>query len=125
MPTQTPSVPVHLPVAPYVPVAAKKQRYFSRGKQTFGCMVKGGDSHKQLRLHAHAEITVMRFADDDFARVEQRLATGHHFSTSELACTAQELRDIALRLLDAAHDLEVNPAANLLATLAMDEGGAQ
>jgi hypothetical protein len=125
MPTQTPSEAVHLPVDPHTPESYKQLRYFSRGTGTNGYRVQGGGTNEEMRKHpASADIKVIRFADEDYVRVEQRLITCNHSSTSQLACTAQDLRAIALRLLDAAHDLEANPAANLMATLAMAEGGA-
>ena len=58
----------------------------------------------------------MRFVDAEVAKVELEIALCGHTSTTIIACSAQELRAIALRLLDAAHDIEANPAAKLMAT---------
>ena len=108
----------HLPIAPYVPESHAHQRYFSRGEGTKGLRVQGGSTHKEA--HGSAYFTVMRFADKDAADVELQLTTAGQSSTTVVACSAQELRAIALRLLDAAHDIEANPAAKLMAQEAME-----
>jgi hypothetical protein len=62
-----------------------------------------------------AELTVIRFADANVAKIELHIGVRGHTSTTVMTCTAEDLRAIALRLLDAAHDIETNPAAKLMA----------
>ena len=100
----------HLPIAPYVPESHTGQRYFSRGEGSGGLDLLG--------LHGRgesAELTVIRFADADVAKIELHIDVRGHTSTTTISCTAKDLRAIALRLLDASHDIETNPAAKLMA----------
>jgi hypothetical protein len=60
-------------------------------------------------------LTVIRFADADVAKIELHIDVRGHTSTTTISCTAKDLRAIALRLLDASHDIETNPAAKLMA----------
>jgi hypothetical protein len=62
-----------------------------------------------------ARLTVMRFEDADVAKVELEIAVCGHTSTTIIACSAQELRAIAMHLLDAAYDLDTHPSAKLMA----------
>jgi hypothetical protein len=104
----------HLPIAPYVPESHTGQRYFSRGEGSNGVDLIGLHGRGQS-----ARLTVIRFVDADVAKIELHIGVRGHTSTTTMACTAVDLRAIALRLLDAAHDIEANPAAKLMAAADM------
>lgn len=97
---------VHQPHAPWVPEEAqhKEQRSFSRGHENRGVHLADHD----------ASVRVFRWADSDHARLI--IETRSKCSTTETMarCTAAELREIAARLLDAAHDLDTYPASVLM-----------
>lgn len=97
---------VHQPRAPWVPEEAKyqHQRSFTHG-----------DENLAVRLADYTtSVKVFRWADVDYVRLI--LATNNKYNTTETVVhlTAEELREIAARLLDAAHDLETLPARVLM-----------
>ena len=98
------------PIAPHIAPDHPDQRYFSRGqKNSLSFSVKG--ALDQLKEHKTSiEVTVMRFKNYKFATLELEALASAYFASLNVACTANELREIAYRLLDAAHDLETHPA---------------
>jgi len=106
IPTAQPKPFVHLPHAPYVPEEDpyKEQRSFSRG-----------DENRGLRLADYnTSVRVFRWAEADCARLIVETHSKCITSETVVHCTATELREIAARLLDAAHDLDVFPASVLM-----------
>ncbi|WP_310614115.1 hypothetical protein [Limnohabitans sp.] len=109
---------VHIPFPPYIPPEAKyaDQRYFSRN----------GEPHRKLQIEisldafgvSHsAEADVYRNACKDTAELRLTNHTTHCRFESMVSLGPAELRELASRLLDAAHDLEINPAKKLVAEL--------
>lgn len=109
MPTTQPFI--HTPRAAEVrPIqGSTTQRYFCDAD---------GERDVILRSATHdriAEFGVMRFADRDVADVEAEVRNGSGYASILARLGPIELRDLAQRLLDAAHDIETNPAADLVA----------
>jgi hypothetical protein len=113
-------VPAYAPVAPFVPddAAHSDQRYYTRGGTTESVRLASG-KNKLLLSHGRSlsdvRASVFRNAEDDTAEVRIEINTNWNQSESRIQASASELREIAYRMLDAAHDLEVNPAAKLRA----------
>jgi hypothetical protein len=106
----------HTPRAPWSPEdsTCAYQRYFiSESDGPLNYEARG--AQKNATVHTEATIRVYRASMRDHAEVAMRLMLGRH--DAQLAChfTAPELREIAQRLLDAAHDIETHPAAVLMA----------
>jgi hypothetical protein len=66
------------------------------------------------------EVKVMRYAETDNARLSIEIGL---FTSAciDVRLRPNELRELAARLLDAAHDIEANPAAKLIAAMAAEE----
>lgn len=68
----------------------------------------------------HTELEVFRYGDSDLAEVI--VTIGYHTgATIRAELNADELRDLAARLIDAAHDIETFPATVLARA---EQGGA-
>jgi hypothetical protein len=111
---------IHQPVAPYVPLESEycTQRSFSRGNVNRGVDLssakkKDGWGDRPTSPTSFAEVSVFRWADVDAAELRLSVNLGRSENNATVECTAAELREIAARLLDAAHDLEVNPSDKL------------
>lgn len=108
---------VHQPIAPWVPeeAAHNKQRSFSRGHENrsveLDCARKPNDWGM---VTASAEVNVFRWADANTAELSLRVGANRSDCTATVMCNAVELREIAARLLDAAHDLEAFPSNVLM-----------
>lgn len=106
----------HTPRAPWSPDDSKcaYQRYF-KSESNGSLSYEARGAQNKATVHTEATIRVYRASMRDHAEVEMRLMLGRH--DAQLAChfTAPELREIAQRLLDAAHDIETHPAAALMA----------
>ena len=104
--TSNPAPPAfaHQPVAPWVPKNAEhcNQRYFSRGDGCSSLIFEG------------VTLQALRWADKDEAIISLRVDVGGSCARVDAHCTAAELREIAARLLDAAHDLDTLPARVLM-----------
>lgn len=106
----------HEPRSPEIDPQYPAQRYFCRGAPSYGTDVgEAPDSDSPHKLRAHVRTTVYRNARDDTAELALRVACQVGDSTTYANLTAPELRDLAARLVDAAHDLELWPAARLAA----------
>lgn len=92
----------HEPRAPEVPAEAahRAQRYFT-----------GSDTERWVA----DTVRVMRFAHDQSAQVEMRTRYGKSRAELIAYLTADELREFAARLIDAAHDLDTHAAEELAA----------
>lgn len=113
---QTPYSYTHIPQAPDVPStpAHADQRYFkglTNRREVYA-------SGKHIAALRGTEVDVYRHGPDDSAQLTIQV----EHPAGKSVCTAYlkpaELRDLAQRLLDAAHDIEANPAAKLRAAQA-------
>jgi hypothetical protein len=93
---------IHQPHAPRVPAEAEycQQRNFSRDT---------GELHLAI-ADSHSHVRVFRWGHADHVELTIRTSTKHTHTDTTTDCTAAELREIASRLLDAAHDLDHFPA---------------
>lgn len=69
---------------------------------------------------SHARLSVFRSGGEDAAELEFAMGLGTQIRL-EVCMTPNELRELAARLLDAAHDIEANPAAKLMEPMAAEE----
>ena len=97
-------LPPHVPAAPH-----HNQRYFNRDDSTR----RSSSIRPPRSAVGQGEIKVWRYAEDDKANLCIEVRVGQLSSEICVDLTAQELRNLADRLLDAAHDLESNPASSL------------
>ena len=86
-------------------------------QRRYGPNAYSGTRATQLRSEVSPATTVYRNAEDDLAEITLRIGLSHSAEIS-IQYTPAQLRELAGRLLDAAADIEANPAAKLL------EGGA-
>jgi hypothetical protein len=116
-PPAKPQPPAYTVMAPYVPEQAiyRDQRTFSRGNENRSLSLSTAKKTNEYDyISTSSEVSVMRWADKDVAQLTSSLSINRSDCQITLHCTAAELRDIAYRLLDAAHDLEDNPSRALL-----------
>lgn len=112
---------VHYPMGPKVPseTGHKHHRYFNRGHLGLSLGLYGGTADEVGGYQSETLCVVYRHAKADYADLDLKIRGRRHDCRLSASCTAQELREIAMRLLDAAHDLDINQASKLVA-----EGGA-
>ncbi len=89
----------YMPVAPSIPDEAPLQRYFTHGL--------GRKLKLAFTPDVWQEIYLMRFADCAEAELKIRLYGFGSCSETSIKLSATQCRDLASRLLDAAHDIEV------------------
>ena len=101
----------HVPCAADVPSDPRHtaQRYFNG----LGGNRKVHASGKHIALLSGISVDVWRLSKDDCALLT--IEVEHHHGKSETTANLKpaELRDLAQRLLDAAHDIEAHPATSL------------
>lgn len=102
---------VYEPMGPSLAVNGPPYRYFSRQKDYWR-------DFYPLTIES-ARIQVMRVANHSVALVTCETDSQGVRSSLTLQLDAKSLREIAARLLDAAHDLDTYPSSQLMA-----EGGA-
>lgn len=90
----------HEPRAPYCPASHPDQRYFCDGS--------GRDDYDARWISSM--VRVYRNAARDVVDVDIRCSTGRVSVEASASLNPTELRELAQRLLDAAHDLETQPA---------------
>lgn len=90
----------HEPRAPHCPASHPDQRYF--------CDASGVDTYESRWIGGM--VRVYRNAARDVADVDIRATAGRVDVQAGASLTPAELRELAHRLLDAAHDLEAFPA---------------
>lgn len=95
----------HTPRDPHVTQTHPNHRWFTGLSESHWIAPKA-----QSKGFFSEEISVKRFADMDVAFLQFDVQTANTSSSFNVNLTAAELRELAQRLLDAAHDLEVNPA---------------
>jgi hypothetical protein len=120
--TKPAALPPYQPKPPEVSLEPiyRDQRYFTHGssRTQHNKTLKSGlvDRSSPFADPGYSEASVEVYRNGKSDTVELRLEVNTNWNTSEtrVQCTADELRDIAYRLLDAAHDLDVNPARTLM-----------
>lgn len=91
---------------PYIPAAPNdSQRYFRR-KGDCGHSMRVGDNFTML--------TVFRFSSEEYARLQIEIRSQNGSTSTTTNLSADQLRDVASRMLDAAHEIETHPANQLL-----------
>lgn len=68
----------------------------------------------------HARLSVFRDGEEDVAELNFSMGLLSR-ARIDVSMTPSDLRELAARLLDAAHDIQTNPAAKLMAELAAEE----
>jgi hypothetical protein len=97
---------VHTPCAPKVSEAPHSNHQRFTGLSDTSWIHPSKESRKVI----DESLRVTRFTDEDQAKLHFEIATKQTLFSTSVALTAAELRDLAQRLLDAAHDIDVNPA---------------
>lgn len=99
----------YAPIAPTVPTGSKyiRQRWFHRGE------ILGRDVRSAGERGWESAAQVFRDGEKDIAELIVRSYSGSLALNVNLEFDPAGLRDLAFRLLDAAHDIETNPAAVL------------
>lgn len=107
------------PVAPYIPSNPdhKDQRYFSRSGNNHSLELASGTEHEFVHagyVNACADVKLYRNARYNTADLTLVVRVNGSKAETTVECTAAELRAIAYRLLDAAHDIDTHPASQLM-----------
>lgn len=97
---------VHTPCAPKVAEAPHSDHRRFNGQADTPFIQPSWES----RNLTHESLRVFRFEDQDQAKLSFEITTNQTSFSTSVGLTAAELRDLAQRLLDAAHDIDVNPA---------------
>lgn len=119
---QQPAVPqafTHQVIAPYVPEDphCSTQRYFTRGDTNRAVELRSAMRRTapfEGDVYSSADVKVYRVARDDTVQLRLAINTNWNQCDAGVHCNAIELREIAARLLDAAHDLDTNPSSKLM-----------
>lgn len=115
LPAYSPKPPEVSPDATY-----SDQRYFTHGSRRaqHNRSLKSSQSDRSNpfgdRGYSDASVEVYRHASADTVELRLEVNTNWNKTETTVLCNAEDLRDIAYRLLDAAHDLEVNPSRKLM-----------
>ncbi len=91
----------HTRVAPEIPACAPDQRYFTHGLKRRLSVASNLDSS--------LDVYVMRFNEHASVKLKINFYCSKSSTDVSIALTAGQCRDLAARLLDAAHDIEVAP----------------
>jgi hypothetical protein len=109
---------IHIPFPPHVPPEPQyaDQRYFSRNGSPLSRLLLGS-IRPAFGIGTSVEAHVYRNCRRNNAELvfSRRDKYGHFELSTEIE--PAELRELALRLLDAAHDIEINPSKKLTAEL--------
>lgn len=119
MQTQQPaaaSADVGTRLPPYVPAAPHAdQRYFNREeRRSLTPELYDGAPNRARKQYGSVGVGVYRNAFFDHVEVSLQVSFDANDSKTTVNLNAKELREVAARLLDAAHDLEVNPTRTLV-----------
>ena len=90
-------------------------------QRRFGPPGKFSNEHPQPLTHGETTLGVYRDAERQVAELEINVAS---IASLDIQLTPTKLRELAARLLDAAHDIEANPAAKLTEAMAAEECAA-
>jgi hypothetical protein len=90
-------------------------------QRRFGPPSKVSNEHPQTLTHGETTLGVYRDAKRQVAELEINVAS---IASIGIELTPTKLRELAARLVDAAHDIEANPAAKLMDALAAEQATA-
>ena len=90
-------------------------------QRRFGPPGKVSNEHPQPLTHGETRLGVYRDAKRQVAELEINVAS---IARIGIELTPTKLRELAARLLDAAHDIEANPAAKLMEAQAAEQAAA-
>ena len=90
-------------------------------QRRFGPPGKVSNEHPQPLTHGETTLGVYRDAKRQVAELEINVAS---IASIGIELTPTKLRELAARLLDAAHDIEANPAAMLMLAQAAEQEAA-
>ena len=90
-------------------------------QRRFGPPGKVSNEHPQPLTHGETTLGVYRDAKRQVAELEINVAS---IASIGIELTPTKLRELAARLLDAAHDIEANPAAKLMEAQATEQAAA-
>ena len=90
-------------------------------QRRFGPPSKVSNEHPQPLTHGETTLGVYRDAKRQVAELEINVAS---IARIGIELTPTKLRELAARLLDAAHDIEANPAAMLMEAQATEQEAA-
>lgn len=96
---------IHTPRAPEVSEGFPDQRWFAGPNKKLQVQIT-----LQKKRSSSQSTKVVRLASENKAELGIRFDTGITSGSIDVALTATELRELAQRLLDAAHDIDTNPA---------------
>ena len=90
-------------------------------QRRFGPPGKVSNKHPQPLTHGETTLGVYRDAKRQVAELESNVAS---IASIGIELTPTKLRELAARLLDAAHDIEANPAAKPMEAQATEQAAA-
>ena len=90
-------------------------------QRRFGPPGKVSNEHPQPLTHGETTLGVYRDAKRQVAELEIDVAS---IASIGIELTPTKLRELAARLVDAAHDIETNPAAKLMEAQAAEQAAA-
>ena len=90
-------------------------------QRRFGPPGEVSNKHPQPLTHGETTLGVYRDAKRQVAELEINVAS---IASIGIELTPTKLRELAARLLDAAHDIEANPAAKLMEAQAAEQAAA-
>lgn len=90
-------------------------------QRRFGPPGKVSNEHPHPLTHGETTLSVYRYAKKQVAVLGINVAS---IASIDIELTPTKLRELAARLLDAAHDIETNPAAMLMLAQAAEEAAA-
>ena len=90
-------------------------------QRRFGPPSEVSNEHPQPLTHGETTLGVYRDAKRQVAELEINVAS---IASIGIELTPTKLRELAARLLDAAHDIETNPAAMLMEAQATEQAAA-
>ena len=90
-------------------------------QRRFGPPSEVSNKHPQPLTHGETTLGVYRDAKRQVAELEINVAS---IASIGIELTPTKLRELAARLVDAAHDIETNPAAKLMEAQAAEQAAA-
>ena len=90
-------------------------------QRSFGPPGEFSNEHPQHLTHGETALRVYRYANKQVAVLGINVAST---ASIDIQLTPTKLRELAARLLDAAHDIEANPAAMLMLAQAAEQEAA-
>ena len=104
---------IHNARAPHVPRDYPRQRYFAGGGKNYCVEVAEAANNNPCAHVAAVTSCVFRSAGRDLGELSLAIENSVTSSSLRVNLTPAEMRALAARLIDAAHDIELWPAARL------------